>query len=134
MEVIFNSYVRRYAADVDIVKDIIDVTINGDDVPDWEYSFSDDLGIADEVMEARTAWLESNEEPVYVVPPLSDETLAGIARGTRDALLSATDYLFYTDAPYSSETVALYRTYRQELRDVPQQVGFPQTIVWPDKP
>jgi hypothetical protein len=25
-------------------------------------------------------------------------------------------------------------TYRSELLDVPQQVGFPQTVVWPTKP
>ena len=67
-------------------------------------------------------------------PGPTDEELAAEAREERDALLSATDYLFYTDAPYSEDTVALYRTYRQELRDVPQQEGFPQTIVWPERP
>lgn len=67
------------------------------------------------------------------IPPANEEAAAE-AREARDALLSATDYLFYTDSPYSVDTVALYRTYRQELRDVPQQENFPQTIVWPIKP
>ena len=67
-------------------------------------------------------------------PGPTDEELAVEVREERDALLSATDYLFYVDSPYSADTVAAYRTYRQELRDVPQQEGFPQTIVWPVRP
>jgi len=29
---------------------------------------------------------------------------------------------------------AAWATYRQDLRDVPQQAGFPTTVVWPTKP
>jgi hypothetical protein len=34
----------------------------------------------------------------------------------------------------ASEQQAAWRTYRQALLDVPQQPGFPLTIVWPVKP
>ena len=38
------------------------------------------------------------------------------------------------DAPIDAETREAFRVYRQALRDVPAQGGFPQTIVWPELP
>jgi hypothetical protein len=29
---------------------------------------------------------------------------------------------------------AAWKTYRQELRDVPSQAGFPDSITWPTEP
>ena len=48
----------------------------------------------------------------------------------RDGLLASTDYLALADATLTDAM----RTYRQALRDVPQQEGFPNTITWPEKP
>lgn len=56
------------------------------------------------------------------------------ARAKRDALLSACDYFVMVDYPASEEDKALVVLYRQALRDVPQQEGFPFDIVWPEKP
>jgi len=53
------------------------------------------------------------------------------ARKERDALLAATDWTQVADAPVDS---AVYATYRQALRDVPEQSGFPGDINWPVKP
>lgn len=55
-------------------------------------------------------------------------------RGRRDQLLKDTDYLFYQDSPYSSDTTASYRTYRQSLRDIPQTYSNPDDVVYPTKP
>ena len=63
-----------------------------------------------------------------------DEVLARSIRGQRDALLTQTDYVILPDAPYSDETQSNYRTYRQQLRDLPAQAGFPNNIIWPVKP
>ena len=49
---------------------------------------------------------------------------------TLEALLASTDYLALVDATLTDAM----RTYRQALRDVPQQEGFPNTITWPEKP
>ena len=57
-----------------------------------------------------------------------DEVLARSLRGQRDTLLAQSDYVILPDAPYSSDTQSAYRTYRQELRDLPAQAGFPNNI------
>ena len=56
--------------------------------------------------------------------------LEATERSTRDDLLKATDHYGLSDV---SMTEAM-TTYRQALRDVPQQEGFPGTITWPTKP
>ena len=61
---------------------------------------------------------------------LEKSTLAMTARSSRDELLKETDHYGLSDATMSAEMT----TYRQALRDVPQQAGFPSTITWPEKP
>lgn len=56
--------------------------------------------------------------------------LASTERATRDDLLKATDHYGLSDVTMTEAMTA----YRQALRDVPQQAGFPQTITWPTKP
>lgn len=65
---------------------------------------------------------------------LTDEDRAKVAREKRDELLTETDYLLMPDYPISEEALAALKTYRQALRDVPEQSGFPKTIEWPSKP
>jgi hypothetical protein len=55
---------------------------------------------------------------------------AAQARSQRDLLLSETDHYGLSDVTMSDEMA----TYRQALRDVPQQSDFPSTITWPTKP
>ena len=59
-----------------------------------------------------------------------DAALATTERAKRDELLAETDYLALSDATLSSAMT----TYRQQLREVPQQSEFPNTISWPTKP
>ena len=54
--------------------------------------------------------------------------LADAARSERDRLLAACDWTQVNDAPVDASAWA---TYRQALRDVPEQPGFPSDIVWP---
>ena len=51
-------------------------------------------------------------------------------REHRDALLSETDYLALSDNTMS----AAMTTYRQALRDITGQAGFPYSVTWPTKP
>jgi hypothetical protein len=74
-----------------------------------------------------------DETTVYhskVVESLSVEEITQILREKRTALLSATDNWGIADRGMSDEM----RTYRQALRDLPQQEGFPDTIIWPIRP
>lgn len=54
--------------------------------------------------------------------------LAAAERAKRDDLLKATDHYGLSDVTMSEAMT----TYRQALRDVPQQEGFPETITWPE--
>lgn len=54
--------------------------------------------------------------------------LATEARAQRNTLLSASDWTQVADAPVDQ---AAWATYRQALRDITAQAGFPATINWP---
>ncbi len=56
--------------------------------------------------------------------------LAATERAKRTALLMETDHYALSDVTMSDAM----KTYRQALRDVPQQTDFPSTINWPTKP
>lgn len=56
--------------------------------------------------------------------------LEATERATRDTLLKETDHFALSDVTMSAEMT----TYRQALRDVPQQSEFPNNITWPTKP
>jgi hypothetical protein len=55
-----------------------------------------------------------------------------VARNDRNFLLSQTDWTQGKDIPDAISSK--YTAYRQALRDVPQQAGFPDNIVWPTQP
>ena len=65
---------------------------------------------------------------------LEKEVLSLDVRLERNKLLSNTDHLIQSDYPISDEKKQEIKVYRQALRDIPQQDGFPENIVWPDKP
>lgn len=59
-----------------------------------------------------------------------DAGAAERVRTDRDSRLAVTDFHGLTDNTMTAEMT----TYRQALRDVPQQGGFPNTITWPTEP
>ena len=60
-----------------------------------------------------------------------DATQAESVRSQRTQLLKDSDWTQVADAPVDKTAWAAYR---QALRDVPSQAGFPWDIQWPDKP
>lgn len=71
---------------------------------------------------------------IYLTDAEYDTVLAASARQKRDRLIAATDYLVTPDYPISDDRLAKIKIYRQALRDIPEQAGFPRTITWPEKP
>lgn len=69
----------------------------------------------------------------YVAPTQAelDAEASAKVRGERDQLLTASDWTQAPDAPVDQ---AAWATYRQALRDIPQQQGFPSEIAWPAQP
>jgi len=60
-----------------------------------------------------------------------DAEQAKSVRASRDEKLKDCDWTQVADAPVDK---AVWATYRQALRDVTTQTGFPWTITWPDAP
>ena len=91
--------------------------------------------------------IEQNEDGVVTVTPNTEawevwkaeqpdpsEQLAAEVRAQRVTFLAACDWTQMPDSPLSEKEKAAYQAYRQALRDVPQQEGFPETISWPEEP
>jgi hypothetical protein len=59
-------------------------------------------------------------------PPTEEQ-----ARAERNRLLAASDWTQLPDAPVDQ---ASWATYRQALRDITAQQGFPENVIWPTPP
>ncbi len=55
-------------------------------------------------------------------------------RAKRDEKLAVCDWTQLADSPLTDEQKTAWGTYRQALRDVPAQDGFPWEITWPSEP
>lgn len=74
------------------------------------------------------------EIEAHLNPVPSAEELASDARARRDALLAASDWVTLRAIETGEDVPGEWATYRQSLRDVPEQSKFPQTINWPAAP
>jgi hypothetical protein len=117
------------------------------DVSEWQVAIKDGVEEVDGVwrekwvtQEMFVEYTETDEDGVETTVTVQDQIDAKVAadnaaieateRATRDDLLKATDHYGLSDVTMTDAMMA----YRQALRDVPQQAGFPQTITWPTKP
>lgn len=55
-------------------------------------------------------------------------------REERDRLLSATDWVVVKANERGNPVPQAWADYRQAMRDVPDQAGFPYSVEWPTKP
>lgn len=88
--------------------------------------------------------IEQTEEPVELIDGTfhigkdierkKNELLALSLRTERDAKLEATDYLLAPDYQISPEDLEAVKAYRQALRDISEQSGFPKNVQWPVEP
>lgn len=67
-------------------------------------------------------------------PPVSLGILAENVRSERDRRLAETDYYMMPDYPSDPNNIEEMKVYRQALRDLPKQEGFPRDVRWPDVP
>jgi hypothetical protein len=120
--------------------------INGDHIPSDAVEITADehstLLAGQSAGKLMTA--DKSGHPVLTDPPPSTpEMLAAQMRARRDALIANTDWLVMRhrdviDAggktSLNSNQLKALLAYRQALRDVPQQAGFPDDIQWPNPP
>ncbi len=121
------------------------------DVGEWQVAVKDGVELVDGVWQEKWVtqemFTEYTEEVtdedgvtttnVVTIQDLKDAktaadnaALEATERYTRDNLLKATDHYGLSDVTMTDAMT----TYRQALRDVPQQADFPNTINWPTKP
>lgn len=74
-------------------------------------------------------WGYEDAEPSHVLARTESEAAA--VRVRRNQLLAGSDWTQLYDAPVDS---AAWADYRQALRDLTKQAGFPWEITWPTEP
>ncbi len=79
---------------------------------------------------SKTVETMSSEEASKLERPTSEK--AHDIRQSRTSKLLATDWTQAADVP--ADTKSKWTTYRQDLRDVPAQSGFPNSVTWPTEP
>lgn len=67
-------------------------------------------------------------------PEPDDSEIATRVRAKRDRLITETDYYLMPDYPSNPQNLEELKVYRQALRDLPVQEGFPRNVRWPDVP
>ena len=106
-----------------------DVVFEGPQASPTRYQFS----FADGVEQTGGKWYTK-----YSVADMDDEAKAALdttqavaVRKQRDEKLAECDWTQVEDSPVDK---AVWATYRQALRDITAQSGFPWTVEWPAKP
>ena len=76
-----------------------------------------------------------NKEGIWTqtwqIQPLPEQAASENIRAERNQRLADCDWTQLADAPVDT---AAWSTYRQKLRDLTTQSGFPWDVVWPAKP
>ena len=89
------------------------------------------------VADDNTVVSEDGKEVISFTPP-TEETLTEeaeiFAYRKRSMLLHETDFYFYSDYPLADKKKRALTEYRQALRDITKQPGWPRDIQWPEKP
>jgi hypothetical protein len=57
-----------------------------------------------------------------------------MVRSQRNGMLAAADWTQLSDASLGDHTAEEWRTYRQALKDIPQNFTRQSTVVWPNDP
>lgn len=77
---------------------------------------------------------EITEEEYNPEDEWTDDQWATMVRRKRDSLISGTDYYILPDYPSTPDGIEAVKQYRQDLRDITLQSGFPRNVQWPALP
>lgn len=70
----------------------------------------------------------------YNSGPWPEDVAIANMRNRRNGMIKDTDWRAYPDSPGTAEERQAWLDYRQALRDITNQAGFPFNIVWPAIP
>jgi len=80
-----------------------------------------------ELLKSFNDWRDAYEQQQLELSAMQE-------RDQRDLLLVDTDWVVIYHKEKDTAIPDEWKSYRQALRDVPQQAGFPTEITWPQKP
>jgi hypothetical protein len=78
--------------------------------------------------------VDGNWQVHYYAEPLPEIQASEAIRNTRDQLLTESDWIVAKSYEVQNPVPQDCIDYRQALRDIPEQEGFPYDVVWPAKP
>ena len=73
-------------------------------------------------------------KPLFIPSELHPIIKWEMIRKARDQDLAASDYAAMPDYPMADKDRPAFVTYRQGLRDIPDQGADPDAVAWPQKP
>lgn len=100
---------------------------------DWLIKSFAPLHVWDEMLQQKQI-VEVGTSGVGSAQTAQLPTESEIAVARRDTLLIQSDWTQLADVPMTTEKRAEWATYRQALRDITAQDGFPTAIEWPTSP
>jgi hypothetical protein len=98
----------------------------------WVFAWLERDMFADYVDEDGVTVTKSSQEEAYTAR--KNEEAATAARAERDKLIASCDWMAIKAFEGGTTVSTEWATYRQALRDVSAQAGFPNDITWPEKP
>lgn len=76
-----------------------------------------------------SAWIEPDERNT-----LAQEDMEAVVRAQRNTLLLRSDWVVIAAYEKGDIIAQEWQDYRQALRDIPTQEGFPYSVTWPTEP
>ena len=129
---------RKDFSNMSIPKNVSDVTLARFGVYKVKQTNTPDFDYTKNIIEKTPESIDGTWTQIWGVVDASekeieDRTAVQVAfiKEQRNKLLSNSDWTQVTDAPVDS---TVWATYRQALRDVPAQEGFPWSVTWPTQP
>ena len=98
----------------------------------WVEAYVERDMFADYVDEDGVTVTKASQEEAYTAR--KDAEAATAARAERDKLIASCDWMAIKAFEAGTGVATEWATYRQALRDVSAQEGFPNDITWPEKP
>ena len=98
----------------------------------WVEAYVERDMFSDYVDEEGVTVTKTEQEQAYTAR--KNEEAATAVRAERDKLIASCDWMAIKAFEGGTTVSTEWATYRQALRDVSAQAGFPNDITWPEKP
>jgi hypothetical protein len=135
------SDLRRDNPNVSFPKNISDELFAKYGVMRVFFSTQPEITYAQELKEGDPVFADGRWNQTFTVVDLAEEEVAGRTtqragevRAERNAKISGSDWTQLDDSPITNAKKLEWATYRQALRDIPLQAGFPWNVTWPESP